>query len=145
MATWTEFCGLARGFGGDQLGEDVWRFDVQGRGETRTQKVMVIHEVMPPMLEFIEVQAGFAMIDAVDCEDVLKRYGALHVGAIAYTPRYAADGAATNGFLSVKTSIPLGALDLSDPTTFFLYLNVLGQAADQLEQEFGTPGSSDLF
>jgi hypothetical protein len=145
VATWHEFCGLAGSFGGEQVGENAWRFDVQGRGEGRTQKVLVFREVMQPDFEFIQVKAAFVMIETVNCAEVLKAFGQLLVGAIGYSPGFDANGNQTDGFLNISTSIPLAALDLSEPTVFFLYLNVLAQGADNLEQQLSAPGSPDLF
>jgi hypothetical protein len=145
MATWHEFCGLAGTFGGEQVGENAWRFDLQGRGEGRTQKVFVFREVLQPDFEFIQLKSAFVMMEMVNCAEVLKAYGQLNVGAIGYSPRFDANGNQIDGFLNISTSIPLAALDLSEPTVFFLYLNVLAQAADNLEQQLSAPGSTDLF
>lgn len=145
MATYHEFCGLAGRFGGTQLTEDVWKFDLQGRGEGRAQKVFVFHEVMPPDFEFLQVKSAFAQIAAVDCEQVIKGFGQLDVGAIGYNPASDAQGNPIDGFLTISSSLPLAVIDLSDPTWLFLYINVLGQAADNLEQQLGTFGSQDVF
>jgi hypothetical protein len=39
----------------------------------------------------------------------------------------------------------MASIDLSEPTVFFLYLTVLAQAEDNLEQQLSPPGSLDLF
>lgn len=145
MASWYEFCGLAGRFGGNQVGEDAWRFDVQGRGEGRTQKVFVFHEIMAPDFEFLQVTSAFAPIASVDCAQVLRGFGQLNVGSIGYNPTFDDQGSPTDGFLTIRSSFPLLAVDLTEPTTFFLYLNVLGQAADNLEQQLFGPGSQDAF
>ena len=146
MASWYEFCGVAGRFGGTQISETAWRFDVQGRGEARTQRVFVFHEIMKPDFEFIQVKSAFVMMDEVDCEQVLKGLGQLQVGAIGYSPRFDEAGNPVNGFLNITSSIPLLSLDLSEPSWFFLYLNVLGQASDDIEQRLAASGpGADLF
>lgn len=146
MATYHEFCGLAGRFGGRQLGADVWIFDLQGRGEDRAQKVAVFYEVMPPGgIEFLQIKSAFALISSVDCEQIIKEFGQLNVGAIGYNPRSDSQGNPVDGFVTISSSFPLAAIDLDDATSFFLYLHLLGQAADTLEQKFDSLGGQDAF
>ena len=145
MATWLEFCGLAGAFGGKQVGEKAWMFEVEGSGPDRTQKVFVFHEVMPPDFEFLQFKSAYPMIEAVNSEQVLKESGQLVVGSIGYSPRFDAVGNAFDGFLNLSTSVPLAALDLSEPVPVFLYLNILAQAADNLEQRLSGSEASDFF
>jgi hypothetical protein len=145
LATWDDFCGVAATFGGTRLSDAAWRFDLQVHGEGRAQKVFAFYELMKPDLEFLKIASAFAEIDAVDCEAVLKAFGQLNVGSIAYTPRFDAAGNPIDGFLTLATSLPLATLDLSEPLQFMLYLNIFARAADTIEQQVSTPGSRDLF
>jgi hypothetical protein len=146
MASWYEFCNLARNFGGKQLNDNGWLFEVQGHTDDRTQKVFVFREVMQPDFEFIQLTSAFALIRTVDCEKVLKAFGRLNAGAIGYSSLSDANGNETDGVLNLTTSIPLAALDLSNPGIFFLYLNIFGQAADNIEDQVSAlPGSPNLF
>ncbi len=145
MATWAEFCGLAPAFGGTQSSGTAWMFQVKGKGEHRSQKVFVFYELMQPDMEFLQVKCAFVRIAEVDCEAVLKGLGQLLVGAIGYSPAWDPDGKEIDGFLNITTSIPLSTLDLSNPTPFFLYLNVVAQSADDIEQRINAPGSPDRF
>jgi hypothetical protein len=146
VATYQEFCGNAGRFGGTQVSEDVWRFDLQGKGDGRNQKVFVFHEVMPPDLEFLQVKSAFAMIGSVDCTEVIKNYGDLNIGAIGYNPNFDEQGNPRDGFLTISSSFPLPVLDLSQPSWFFLYLNLIARASDSLEQQFmGRAGLPDSF
>ena len=145
MATWDEFCTLAGMFGGVQKTETAWQFELQGKAESRVQKVWVFREVLPPDFEIIQVRSAFAMLDQLDAESVLKNLGQLQVGAIGYTPRSDSPDA-SDGFLSLSSSMPLGALDLSAPKWFFLYLNLMAQAADDIEHRISVPGFElDMF
>lgn len=142
VATYQGFCQEAGRFGGVQESADVWSFDLQGKAEGRSQVVFVFHEVMPPDLEFLQVKSVFAQIAAVDCAKVLKGFGQLNVGAIGYSPNFDDQGNEVDGFLTIASSFPLPALDLSDPTWFFLYLNLVAQAADALGER--VTGSAEL-
>ncbi len=132
MATWLEFCGLAGRFGGKQLGETAWVFELQSDGEGQLQRVFVFHELMKPDFEFIQVKSPVVPINEVDTEQVLKAFGQLNVAAIGYSPNFDAAGNPIDGFLTLSTSIPLAGLDLSDGTSFFLYLNVVARAAGDM-------------
>ena len=145
MATWHEFCGLARRFGGKQLNETGWMFDLQGCEAGRSQKVFVSYELMKPNFEFIQVRSAFVLINEVDTEQVLKRVGQLQAGSIGYSPLFDRHGNPIDGVLNISSAIPLAVLDLSEPTWFILYLNILARTADGIEQRISAPGSPDIF
>lgn len=145
MATWNEFCSVAPTFGGTQSSGTAWMFHLQGKGEHRSQKVFVFYELMQPDFEFLQVKSAFVRIAEVDSEAILKGLGQLLVGAIGYSPAWGSDGNEIDGFLNITTSIPLRTLDLSDSTSFFLYINVLAQSADDIEQRINAPGAPDRF
>lgn len=67
MATYHEFCGLARDFGGTQVSNEVWRFHLPGHGEGRIQKVWVLRDVLAPDMEFLVMKSPFIMAAAADC------------------------------------------------------------------------------
>lgn len=140
MATWDEFSALAGRFGGTRLSENAWSFDLQGKGEDRVQKTFVFHETIAPDFEMLRVASAFAPIGVVDCAQVLKGFGQMHVGAIGFTP---VGDPAVEGLLTLVTSIPLACLDLSRPLVFMLYLNIFAQAADNVEQRVSLP--HDMF
>ena len=145
MATWEEFCGVAGRLGGTRLSDSAWRFDVEVHGQDRAQKVFAFYEVMQPDFEFIKITSAFADIGAVDSAAILKAFGQLNVGSIGYMPRFDAGGNPIDGFLTLSASFPLVTLDLSEPTQFLLYLNLLARAADTIERQVSGSGSIDLY
>lgn len=145
MASWSEFCDVAGAYGGKRVGANGWAFEVQGRGADRSQKVYAFHETMPPDLQFVQLTSAFAMIEAVDCAEVLRSCGQMTAGSIGYSPRFDANGDEAGGFLSLSTSVPLALLDLSEPLRLLLHINILAQAADGLEQRYAPSGLPDVF
>ncbi|MDQ6944923.1 MAG: hypothetical protein M3256_01340 [Actinomycetota bacterium] len=143
MATWQEFCGLAERFGGEKLNETAWRFELAIPNENRVQTVFVFYEMMRPDFEVIQVKSAFVVLSQLDLDlpTLLQTCGQMQVGAIGYSPTFEDDGSVKDGILNISTSIPLAALDLSDAVPFFLYLNILGQAADSLERKASLFGS----
>ena len=145
MASWQDFCTVAPTAGGEQLSPTAWVFELPGIGEGRTQRVFVFHEVIQPDFGMIKVSSPVALIVDVDPEKVLKSFGQLIAGGIGYSADVDDDGRQGDGFLTIGTSVPLGALDLSDPRPFLLYLFVLARAADDVEQKISPMGPVDLF
>lgn len=134
MAHYEQFCEIAASFGAERLSPDVWRFGLPGRETERTQDVFVFREVMPPDMEFLHVKSAFAPLAGTNCDQVLRNFGQMTVGFIGHNPVFDDQGNQEDGLLTLGTSLPLAALDLTDPLPFLLYLNILGRAADGLEQ-----------
>jgi hypothetical protein len=145
MATWDQFCAVAPTAGGKELSPAAWVFDLPGVDEGRTQKVFVFYEVIQPAFGIVRVSSPVAAIADVDVESVLKSFGQLLVGGIGYSPDFADDGHSFGGFLTIASSVPLAALDLSDATQFLLYLFILAKAADDVELKISSTGAIDPF
>ena len=135
MGTWNEFCSKAEGLGGQKRSDAAWAFLLPGAAEGRTQQVFVFHEVMGKDFEVIQVRSAIVPIDFVNTDAVIQTFGQLLAGAIGYTP--VTD---SPGLLTLSTSMPLGALDFSDPTPFFVFLHLFAAAADTVEQQVGPAG-----
>lgn len=131
--------------GGNQLGPGAWAFELPGVDEGRTQKVFVFYEVIKPDFEIIRVSSPVSAIADVDAASVLRSFGQLLVGGIGYSPDADDDGRDSGGFLTIATSVPLAALDLSNPTPLLLYLFVLAKAADDVELKISPTGPLDPF
>jgi hypothetical protein len=142
MSTWQEVCAIASRFGARQLNDTAWLFELPGAGEGRVQKVFVFYELLLPDFEFVQVKSAFAPIREVDVDRVIRSLGQLQVGAIGYTPFRADDGSELDGMLYITTSIPLRSFDLSDPTTFLMYLHILARAADDIGGKVASAGSA---
>lgn len=138
MGTWPEVCAIASRFGARQLNDTAWLFELPGADEGRVQKVFVFYELLKPDFEFVQIKSPFAPIHEVDVDRVIRSLGQLQVGAIGYAPFRANDGSELDGMLDITTSIPLRSLDLSDPTTFLLYLHILARAADNIGSKFAS-------
>lgn len=140
MATWAEFSELAGRFGARQLNSTLWQFGVPSRSGDHEHEVFASHEVMQPDFEFLQLKSGLVRISEADCEQALKAFGQLLVGAIGYQPIFDANGNNFDAMLTLSTSIPLAGIDLSEPTWLLLYINVLGQAGDGLGKQMAPSG-----
>jgi len=145
MATWQDFCAIAPMGGGRELSPTAWLFELPGNGEGRSQKVFAFHEVIKPDFGVIRVSSAVAHIADVDVEKVIRSFGQLLAGGIGYAPMFDDDASPVDGFLNVVSSIPLAALDLSDPKPFLLYLFIVARAADDTEQKISSLGTADLL
>lgn len=143
MATLQQFQNAMSRFG-EQLSPDVWRVDVPGRGPGRNQKVFVFRELIPPDLDVIKIVSSVAPIALVDPGAVLRAHGLLNVAAFGHNPDYDAEGNPSDGVLTLSTSMPLGGMDLTEPSWFHLYVYLVGQAADKLDQQV-SPLEFDAF
>ena len=145
VAAWDEVCAGVGLLGGRQVNEDACWLELPGEREGRVQRVFVSREVIQPSLEVVQVKVAFVQINDVDVEKVVKRFGQLLAGAIGYAPLFDDAGNPIDGLLTLSTSMPLAALDLSNPTPFLMYLGIMAKAADTIEQEFAAPGLGDLL
>jgi hypothetical protein len=144
MATWEELGNYLSQLGGRQPADTIWILKLPGSEESRTQTIGVSLEQISPDFEFIKITSAVAMITDVDMNEILRRYGQLLVGCIAYTPAATKDRP-DDGIVNLASTSPLAALDLRDPSPFLLYLHVLARAADTVERELAKPGVPDLF
>jgi hypothetical protein len=140
MGSWQEVCAIGSRFGARQMNDTAWLFELQGDDEGSLQKVFVFYELMQPDFEFLQIKSAFASIREVDAEAAIKKLGQLQVGGIGYAPFRASDGSQADGMLTITTSIPLRSFDLSDPTTFMLYLHILARAANNSGRSFSSTG-----
>lgn len=140
MGSWQEVCAIGSRFGARQMNDTAWLFELQGDDEGNLQKVFVFYELMQPDFEFLQIKSAFVSIREVDAEAAIKKLGQLQVGGIGYAPFRASDGSQADGMLTITTSIPLRSFDLSDPTTFMLYLHILARAANNIGRNFSSTG-----
>lgn len=145
VATWEEFCAFAEANQGRRLSATGWVFDAIGSAADRSQKVFAFLEVLPPGFEILQVKSAFAEIEEVDVEAVVRRLGQLSVGAIGYTPGVGGLGEPTDGYLNLTSSIPLAAIDLSDPLPLTVFLAAMAEVTDDLERHIHRPQDPDTY
>lgn len=131
MAGWTEVCHAIERLGAERLSPDVWRVTLRGSSEERRQQVLVMRELMQPDLEFVRVMSPVSALSDLHADVALRVLGQMTVGMIGHNP--SDDGA---GLVCIGTTIPLSCLDLSG-TDFLLYLTILANAADGVEEQLG--------
>jgi len=65
----------------------------------------------------------------------MRSFAQVLIGAMGYQPLFDARGNSTDGTLSIVPSIPLAGIDPSEPSWLLVYMNVLGQRADEIGQQ----------
>lgn len=122
---WNEFGAIARRFGGQALSDSLWSFDLDV-GENETHKVFTSLEVIKPSLQMITIKSFICLLSDVDLNWLMTTWGQLNAGSFAYAPLE------EDGMIMLASAVPLDCLQLNDPTTFMLYLNIFARTAKQL-------------
>lgn len=143
MASWSDVSAVAASHGGERLSESMLQFNIQGKGVGRRQKVFMSYELMPPDFEFVRIESPIGIMSELEPEAALRGLGQLQVGALTYTP--VPNSAMDDGIVGIGTTMPLALVDLTEPLVLMLYINILAQAADNVEQQIGGASMPDRF
>lgn len=133
MSTWSQVLEALKPKRPEILGDDIVKLSmlVLHEGNERTQFVFVSREVMPPMLEMMQIKAAFSLNGEVDLSGLVRQFGGLVVGSLGFTPTGDQHG---GGILALEANIPLTSFAVSDPINFLIYLHVFATAADTIER-----------
>ncbi|MGH4024022.1 MAG: hypothetical protein ACRDRV_05495 [Pseudonocardiaceae bacterium] len=145
MATWSDVSNMAKMYGAEQKSETVWLFNIQGTDESRRQDVYVSYELMPPDFELIKISSLVATLEHVDPGEIFRNVGKFQIGNLGYSPGFEREGGQNDGFITIGTTIPLAIINISDPTFLLLYLHILADLADALEQQYSKYPPFDVF
>lgn len=145
VATWADVeAAVSKLDGAEQISATAWSAEIGIPERDRTQKILVMFEMLEPFFELVVVKSAFAATGILDAKDALTRFGGVKIGSLGYFPRFDdAGNEMDEGVVSLTTTLPLKLLDLSASTVldrdlsadgwFQVFLRVFAQAADELE------------